>query len=213
MSLSLKIRKRLSPDESRAAAVAAARDLLTSEGVAAVTLKAVAARIGRTHANLLHHFGSVAGLHRALAADIAVSVAGSITGSIGRMRRGEARLRDVVEGMFDAFVEQGAGELIAWVVLTRQREALEPIVEAIGKVIRDISDPGEQRPLDQATLGLVLLAIGDSLAGSEVARACGLPRSAARDIAVRQVIAVLSGRIETASSPRTGQQIVADRSH
>jgi AcrR family transcriptional regulator len=204
MSISLQIRKRLPPDESRAAAVAAARDLLTREGVAAVTLKAVAARIGRTHANLLHHFGSVAGLHAALAEDIAVAVAASITGSIGRMRRGEARLRDVIEGMFDAFIDQGAGELIAWVVLTRQREALQPIVEGIGQVIRDISEPGEERPLDQATLGLVLLAIGDSLAGSEVARACGLPRSAARDIAVRQVIAVLSGRIKAVDATAGG---------
>ena len=204
MSISLQTRKRLSPDASRAAAVAAARDLLTSEGVAAITLKAVAARIGRTHANLLHHFGSVAGLHRALAEDIAVTVAATITGSIGRMRRGEVRLRDVVEAMFDAFIEQGAGELIAWVVLTRQREALEPIVAAITQVIRDISDPGEQRPLDQATLGLVLLAIGDSLAGSEVARACGLPRSAARDIAVRQVIAVLSGRVKGVAGTAVG---------
>ena len=204
MSISISVRKRLSPDASRAAAVAAARDLLTREGVAAVTLKAVAARVGRTHANLLHHFGSVAGLHAALAGDIAVSVAGSITGSIGRMRRGEARLRDVIEEMFDAFIEQGAGELIAWVVLTRQREALEPIVEAIGQVIRDISGPDEVRPLDEATLGLVLLAVGDSLAGSEVARACGLPRSAARDIAVRQVIAVLSGRVQADAGTSAG---------
>ncbi|MEA1072841.1 TetR family transcriptional regulator [Sphingomonas sp. LY29] len=187
-------RKRLTPDQSRAAAVAAARDLLREEGVAAITLKSVAARIGRTHANLLHHFGSVAELHRALAEEIARSVAASITGSIGRMRRGEARLRDVVEGMFDAFVAENVGELMAWVVLTRQREALQPVVDAIAQVIVDISEPGEQRPLDQATLGLVLLAIGDSLAGSEVARACGLPRSAARDIAVQQVIAVLAGR-------------------
>ncbi|MEO5810438.1 MAG: TetR family transcriptional regulator, partial [Sphingomicrobium sp.] len=67
MSIVLQSRKRLSPDESRAAAVGAARALLRDEGVAAITLKAVAARIGRTHANLLHHFGSVAGLHRALA--------------------------------------------------------------------------------------------------------------------------------------------------
>lgn len=204
MSISISVRKRLSPDASRAAAVAAARDLLTRDGVAAVTLKAVAARIGRTHANLLHHFGSVAGLHAALAGDIAASVANSITGSIGRMRRGEARLRDVIEGMFDAFVEQGAGELIAWVVLTRQREALEPIVEGISQVLRDISEPGDERPLDQATLGLVLLAIGDSLAGSEVARACGLPRSAARDIAVRQVIAVLSGRVQAVTGSADG---------
>ena len=132
-------RKRLSPDESRAAAVAAARDLLREEGVAAITLKAVAGRIGRTHANLLHHFGSVAGLHRALADEIAHQVAASITGSVGRMRRGEGKLRDVVEGMFDAFREEKVGELIAWVAMTRQREALEPLVEAIAQVVRDIS--------------------------------------------------------------------------
>ena len=187
-------RKRLSPDASRAAAVAAARDLLREEGVAAITLKAVAGRIGRTHANLLHHFGSVAGLHRALANDIAHAVAASITSAIGRMRRGEGKLRDVVEGMFDAFREEKVGELIAWVTMTRQREALEPLVDAIAQVVRDITEPGDERPLDQATLGLVLLAIGDSLAGDEIARACGLPPTAARDIAVRQVIAILAGR-------------------
>jgi AcrR family transcriptional regulator len=188
------MRKRLSPQESRGMAIAAARDLLREEGVASITLKAVAARIGRTHANVLHHFGSVAGLHRALADEIAHQVAASITEAIGRMRRGEGRLRDVIEGMFDAFREEKVGELMAWVALSRQREALEPVVCAIADVVRDIREPGDARPLDQATLGLVLLAIGDSLAGDEVARACGLPSTAARDIAVQQVIAVLAGR-------------------
>ena len=194
MSIALPKRKRQSPEESRAAAVAAARDLLREEGVAAITLKAVGARIGRTHANLLHHFGSVAELHRALADEIAKGVAASITTSVGRVRSGEARLRDVVEGMFDLFEQQHFGELVAWIVLTRQRDTLEPMGDAIAQVVRDISGPDDPRPLDQATLGLVLLAIGDSLVGTEVAAACGLPRSAARDIAVQQVIAVLAGR-------------------
>src|ERR1044072_9620289 len=56
-------RERLSPEESRAAALAAARTLLIEQGPQAVTLKAVAAAIGKTHATLLHHFGSAAGLH------------------------------------------------------------------------------------------------------------------------------------------------------
>jgi len=193
MSIELK-RQRLSQQESRAAAIDAARALLRDEGVAAITLKAVAARIGRTHANLIHHFGSVAGLHRALADEIARQVAARITESIGRMRRGETRLRDVVEGMFVAFEEEKVGELVAWVVLTRQREALEPVVGAIAEVVAAIREPGDERPLAEATLGLVLLAIGDSLAGGEVARACDLPRRAAREIATQQVIAVLAGR-------------------
>ena len=71
MSIKLLGRKRVSPEESRAAAVTAARKLLISDGAAAVTLQAVAAMVGRTHANLLHHFGSAAGLQRALAEEIA----------------------------------------------------------------------------------------------------------------------------------------------
>jgi AcrR family transcriptional regulator len=65
------VRKRLSPEESREAALEAARELLLETGPQAVTLKAVAARIGRTHANLLHHFGSAAGLQKALVASLA----------------------------------------------------------------------------------------------------------------------------------------------
>jgi AcrR family transcriptional regulator len=184
MSISLKIRKRLSPDESRAAAVAAARELLRDQGVAAVTLKAVAARVGRTHANLLHHFGSVAGLHRALAEDIAVTVSASIKEAIGKRRRGEASERDVVNAMFDAFHAARVGELIGWIALTRQREALEPVIETIKAIVAGIRESGDMRPMDRVTLGLVLLAIGDSLVGDEIAAATGLPREAVRDDAV-----------------------------
>jgi AcrR family transcriptional regulator len=53
-------RERLSHEESRSAALEAARRLLIEQGPQAVTLKAVAAEIGKTHANLLHHFGSAA---------------------------------------------------------------------------------------------------------------------------------------------------------
>jgi AcrR family transcriptional regulator len=184
MSIRLQIRKRLSPQESRALAVAAARELLRDEGVAAVTLKSVAAKIGRTHANLLHHFGSVADLHRALAEDIAATVSASISEAIGKRRRGEASERDVVDAMFDAFRTERVGELIGWIALTRQREALQPVVETIRAIVADIRASGDTRPMDRVTLGLVLLAIGDSLVGDEIAIATGLPREAVRDDAV-----------------------------
>jgi AcrR family transcriptional regulator len=184
MSITLQARKRLSPDQSRAAAVAAARQLLRDEGVAAVTLKAVAAKIGRTHANLLHHFGSAAGLHRALAEDIAATVSESINEAIGKRRRGEASERDVVDAMFDAFTDERVGELIGWIALTRQREALEPVVDTIRTIVEEFRAAGDTRPMDRVTLGLVLMAIGDSLAGDEIAAASGLPRAAVRDDAV-----------------------------
>ena len=184
MSIILSNRKRLSPERSRAAAVAAARELLRDQGIAAVTLKSVASRIGRTHANLLHHFGSVAGLHQALAEDIAATVSASIREAIGRRRRGEASERDVVDAMFDAFATERVGELVGWIALTRQRDALRPVADTIQAILADFRAAGDTRPMDRVTLGLVLLAIGDSLAGDEVASACALSRDAVREDAV-----------------------------
>lgn len=194
MSIVLKNRKRLTQEESRAAAVAAARGLLLDQGAAAITLKAVAAKIGRTHANLLHHFGSVAGLHRALAEDIAATVSGSITSAIASRRQGLATERDVVDAMFDAFTDQGAGELIGWIALTRQRDALKPVIDTITAIVADFTAAGDQRPMDKVTLGLVLLAVGDSLVGEEVAEGTGQAREAVREIAVRQISAVVNSQ-------------------
>ena len=192
MSIRLHDRKRVSPEESRAAAVAAARELMIQEGAAAITLQAVARRIGRSHATLLHHFGTAAGLSKALAEEIARSVAASIEGAIEQRRLGAGTERDVIDAMFDAFRREGAGELIGWISLTRQREALEPIIATIERILRVMRAAGDTRPVGRMTLGLTLLAIGDSLAGDEVARACGIEREAVRDIAITQIEA-LSG--------------------
>jgi AcrR family transcriptional regulator len=192
MSITLQKRKRLTQDESRTAAVTAARALLLEQGAAAITLKAVAAKVGRTHANLLHHFGSVAGLHRALAEDIAATVSASINSAIARRRQGLATERDVVDAMFDAFTDQGAGELIGWIALTRQRDALKPVIDTISAIVADFRAVGDTRPMDKVTLGLVLLAIGDSLVGEEVAEGVAQPRSEIRDLAVRQIGAMVA---------------------
>ena len=95
-------RTRLTPEESRSAALAAARKLLLEQGPQAVTLKAVAADIGRTHANLLHHFGSAAGLQGELAKSIADSVNGRIADAVERARAGETDARVIVDQCFDA---------------------------------------------------------------------------------------------------------------
>ena len=80
--------RRLSPEASRMAALEAARSLLLEAGPQAVTLKAVAGRIGRTHANLLHHFGSASGLQRALAAYMGDNICSKIAEAVVQMRGG-----------------------------------------------------------------------------------------------------------------------------
>ena len=107
-------RARLSPDQSRRAAMEAARALLIEAGPQAVTLKAVASRIDRTHANLLHHFGSAAGLQKALAAHLAETITASIGETVEAARRGEVGPRAIVDMTFDAFdAQEPASEYVA----------------------------------------------------------------------------------------------------
>ena len=190
----MSIRRRLSPEESRDAALDAARALLIEDGPQAVTLKAVAARIGRTHANLLHHFGSAAGLQKALIARTAQEIVTRIA-ERARGAHGDGRnLRETVEMTFDAF-ESGAGALASWMILSGNRDALDPILTSIQWLVDEIArdHPHEGLSLQEETLQLVLLALGDALLGAPMAAALGLPRDKARDLATAALLATHHG--------------------
>jgi AcrR family transcriptional regulator len=180
-------RKRLSPEESRSAAIQAARRLLLADGPQAVTLKAVAAEVGRTHANLLHHFGSAAGLQGALARAIADSVTSTIAEAVERARAGKTDARDIVDRTFDVFDREGAGALAAWMILTGNRDALNPILDSIKSLVAQLSVGHEERHVAESTLTLVLNALGDSLLGAPIAEALGLPRDTARELAAARL--------------------------
>ncbi|WP_229955496.1 TetR/AcrR family transcriptional regulator [Parasphingorhabdus litoris] len=181
-------KRRLSPEESRGMALAAALDLLIEAGPQAVTLKAVAARIGRTHANLLHHFGSASGLQKSLAQYLTDRVCGSIAEAVLKSRTGEGSVRDIVDLTFDAFDKQGAGALSSWMLLTGNEDALDPIVDAIHALVDELGEGGhEDREMHQDTLTLVLMALGDALIGERLADSLELPRNSARDLAEIQL--------------------------
>lgn len=178
-------RKRLTPEESRTAALEAARGLLIETGPQSVTLKAVAQRIGRTHANLLHHFGSASGLQKALAAHLAHTVCETIKDAVRASRAGLGSPREVVDLAFDAFDREGAGALASWMLLTGNEDALDPIIETIHQLVDEIA-PEEAETheeimrVHEETLSLVLLALGDALMGAPMAKSLGLPRDSAR---------------------------------
>lgn len=180
-------RKRLTPRESRSAAIEAARRLLLEDGPQAVTLKAVAAEVGRTHANLLHHFGSAAGLQGELARSIAESVTSTIADAVEKARHGEADARDIVDRTFDVFDREGAGALAAWMILTGNRDALNAILESIRGLVAQLSIGHEERHVAESTLTLVLNALGDSLLGAPIAQALALPRDTARELAAARL--------------------------
>jgi AcrR family transcriptional regulator len=190
--VSIVAKKRLSPEESRSAALEAARTILVEMGPAAVTLKAVAARIDRTHANLLHHFGSAAGLQKALAAYQAETVCATIGRKMAESPPGERNVREIVDLAFDAFNEGGAGALATWMAATGNDDALDPIVEAIHRLIDGMApDAHEKRLMHEDTLALVLMALGDAQLGGPMAEALDLPRDTSRVLATE----LITGRI------------------
>ncbi|QKR99653.1 TetR/AcrR family transcriptional regulator [Sphingomonas sp. CL5.1] len=186
----LPTRRRLSPEESREAALEAARALLVEVGPQAVTLKAVASRIGRTHANLLHHFGSADGLQKALIARMAAFITGTIREAVLRQRETDQEPAEIVELAFDAFDTGGAGALASWMILTGNEDALDPIFQAIHDLVDELAagHSRDERPLQDETVQLVLMALGDALFGAPLTRALGLPRNRARQLARNMLI-------------------------
>lgn len=189
----MSVKKRLSSKESRAAALAAARTLLIKEGPQGVTLKAVGARIGRTHANLLHHFGSADGLQRALAEHLAATVCATIADAVRATRAGEGTPREVVDLAFDAFGREGGGALATWMMLSGNEDALDPIVDTIGRLVDELHpqerDPTHARTMHEATLTLVLMALGDALLGERLSQSLEVARGTMRDRAEAMLVA------------------------
>lgn len=186
------VKKRLSPEESRSAALEAARLILIEMGPQAVTLKAVASRVDRTHANLLHHFGSAAGLQKALAAYLADTVCDTIGRKMAESAPGERNMREIVDLAFDAFGSGGAGALATWMSATGNEGALDPVIDAIHRLIDGMApDAHEKRLMHEDTLALVLMAMGDAQLGGPMAEALALPRDTARALATE----LITGRI------------------
>jgi len=152
----------------------------------------VSSRIGRTHANLLHHFGSASGLQKALAEYLATSVCSNIAIALSKMREGEISPRELADMIFDAFDRDGAGALASWMLLSGNEDALNPVVEAIHDLVDKIAEDRSHNDEDgkilrTETLELVLLSMGDALLGAPLAKSLGLPRDTARKVAEKRL--------------------------
>jgi len=93
----------------------------------------------------------------------------------------------IVDQCFDAFGKEGAGALAAWMILTGNRDALNPILDSIRGLVSQLAAGLDAHHVAESTLSLVLNALGDSLLGPPIAEALGLTRDAARDLAAQRL--------------------------
>ena len=171
MSIERVRRRRRTPDEARQEALTCARARLLAGGPDSVTLKAVADDLGMTHANLIHHFGSAEGLQSALMGSMVADLANALDTAIARLRTDEGAPLELVNAVFDAFAEGGAGKLAAWIVLKGDLTHLEPVRAAVNGLVHAIQDKlgdpvnPSQNQLSPAVLFIALSAFGEALIG------------------------------------------------
>lgn len=181
---------------AREEALEAARDLLLSGGPAAVTLKAVGERMGVGHANLIHHFGSAAGLQGALMDTMVRDLAERIEAGLSDGREGvdPERLMTVV---FDAFGKGGASQMAAWLALAREQER----ADSFAQVVRDLADrlatmaPDDPRAAERArslVMTAAYMAFAEGLIGDILTPMLDAPEGLGRDLALKLTATVLA---------------------
>ena len=196
-------RQRRTPDAVRNSALQTARELLVKSGPEALTLPAVAKRLGMTHGNITHHFGSVGALHAALVDQMAAELTVSVTDAVTQLRGQGADPIKIVNALFAAFSANGAGRLVSWLASTGNMAALEPLFATVSNLVRELSlgkpRPGEERELSVRQNALVLMAtaLGNALIGDRLHLAVGLPQGTLNELTAKD----LTRRVYPADNP------------
>ncbi|MBO2446050.1 TetR/AcrR family transcriptional regulator [Actinomadura barringtoniae] len=174
-------RVRRPPEQARRLILDAAEELLTEGGVAAVQVRAIAARVGMTDAGVNHHFGSRDGLLAALLRHGGHKIRDGVQEVLDSWLARGVDLGELVEGLA-AFYRQGYGELAVALHAAGWRDEgsglLDPVVDALHALRRDadIADITDTR-LAVAALHQALAT--EPLYGSAFRRSAGLTGRAA----------------------------------
>jgi len=176
--------------------LAAAEKLLVERGPLALKLADVAAAAGVANASVIHHFGSIDGLHAALMDRMVQQLIASVL-AIGddasdRMMKHEA----VVAALFDVFETRGAARLAAWLELSGEWRRLTHVREAVQQVVIKRAGFGDLNTVAAQDLVLisVTLAMGAGLFGTALAELIGQEPGRTRKLATDALLAYTLAR-------------------
>jgi AcrR family transcriptional regulator len=182
-----KPRVRRSRDESRELILKAAEALLLAGGPAAVSVRAVAAKVSLTDAAVNHHFGTRAELLEALLRHCGRKLVMDLAAARGEPEDGaRLDLQAVGRALNTAYVDHGAAQMAVWLRIAGWRPRgsgmLTPLVERM-HAVRGASARGSKakRVSDAQMLAALLNAvyIAQAVLGETLLRAVGAPADAA----------------------------------
>ncbi|WP_454759712.1 TetR/AcrR family transcriptional regulator [Caulobacter segnis] len=188
-----KTRVRRTPEAARENILAAAEVLLVEHGPQAIKLADVAKAAGVVHANVIHHFGSIAGVETALMERMIRQLTDKVLAALDRP---DAVLGVGAQALFDAFEAKGAARLAAWLELTGEGARMTLVREVVDEIVqtRLARDSGVDRDaaVDFILLNIIL-AVGVGLFGPTLSALLGRPPERARELALELIEGRLTG--------------------
>ncbi len=174
-------RARRSPDEARRLILDAAASMLAEGGVAAVQVRAVAARVGMTDAGVTHHFGNRETMLAELLRHGGRQLRAALKDVVAAWIDGGTDLLELVTSLNTVY-RGGYGELAVALHEAGWRDRgsgmLNPVVDAIHR----LRPPGSSIDDTRITVAALHQAMAtDTLYGSAFRRSAGLTGAAATD--------------------------------
>jgi AcrR family transcriptional regulator len=196
-------RARRTPEEARRLILDAAQAAIARTGPEGLRLQEIAAAAGISHPLILHHFGSRAGLVRALTIEATIELRDKL---VATMAQGGFTIGDQLDRVFEAF-RGGLAQRIAWLATVDPGGGHGPSM----MILRELADRLHARRLAAAPPGTVIAreetehlvhliavaAFGDALLGAQLRRSAGIVEGAEGDRAFRSWLAeLIRGREE-----------------
>lgn len=184
-----KVRVRRAPEDARDNILSAAETLLVERGPLALKLADVAAAAGVANASVIHHFGSIDGLHAALMERMVNQLIADVMAIADQGGERGAKQEAVFQALFDVFETRGAARLAAWLELTGEWRRMTHIRDAVRSVIVRRVSFGDLTPkqAEDSTLISVTLAMGAGLFGHALAELVGKPPTRTRKVALEML--------------------------
>ncbi|MBL8542883.1 MAG: TetR/AcrR family transcriptional regulator [Hyphomonadaceae bacterium] len=171
-------------EEAREHILAAAERLLIEEGPLSLKLVDVAAASGVVNATVLHHFGSIGGLHSALMERMIGQLVAKVLALGSYANDAPVQASAGVEALFEVFETRGAARLAAWLQLTGEWRRMTVVGDAVRRVVEQRTSRGGMSTDDANDLVLVsvVMAMGAGLFGRAFSEQVGKPPDHARKL-------------------------------
>ncbi len=164
-------RIRRTAPQAREEILNAAQSLLAQGGPRAITLKAVAARVGVSHPAVLHHFGTMDGVLEALHHRVSSRIRADLLAVLGL---GPGKRRAAISSALAQLADPEKGRMLAWLVATGRAPfppAQEQGLAAVAARLRPDDASVEVKMRIQLA---VLAMIGEALVGDAVRERLGM---------------------------------------